>query len=109
MRSSISVVPIETEWEHVTSVLSHIKGDVKLTFPTFSQGVVFGTIAIDSTKAGSQQLPKIEGLSLPKKGVSSNRNSSQSASKAGWRESFFANENSKCCTVVTRKLHVLSS
>lgn len=45
-RSSISIVVIETEWEHVTSMLSMVAGDIKLVFPTFSQGVVFGTIAL---------------------------------------------------------------
>lgn len=46
IRSSISIVPIETEWEHVTSMLSMVTGDVKLAFPTYSQGLVFGTIAV---------------------------------------------------------------
>ncbi|KAF8576707.1 hypothetical protein K439DRAFT_1622643 [Ramaria rubella] len=65
IRSSISIVPIETKWEHVTSMLSMVTGDVKLAFPTYSQ---------DSGQAGGAHLPVIEDLSSPKRGVSSNRN-----------------------------------
>ncbi|KAF8577689.1 hypothetical protein K439DRAFT_1621900 [Ramaria rubella] len=46
IRSSISIVTIQTEWEHATSMLSLVTGNIKLVFPTFSQGVVFGTIAL---------------------------------------------------------------
>ncbi|KAF8573912.1 hypothetical protein K439DRAFT_1624723 [Ramaria rubella] len=90
IRSSISIVPIETEWEHVTSMLSMVTGDVKLAFPTYSQGLVFGTIAVDSGRVGGAHLPVIEGLSSPKRGVSSNRNPKRSANLL--KESLFANE-----------------
>ncbi|KAF8577392.1 hypothetical protein K439DRAFT_1622147 [Ramaria rubella] len=90
IRSSISIMPIETEWEHVTSMLSMVTGDVKLAFPTYSQGLVFGTIAVNFGQAGGAHLPVIEGLSSPKRGVSSNRNPKRSANLL--KESLFANE-----------------
>ncbi|KAF8579443.1 hypothetical protein K439DRAFT_1620490 [Ramaria rubella] len=86
IRSSISTVLIETEWEHVTSMLSMVTGGVKLAFPTYSQGLVFGTIAV----AGGAHLPVIEGLSSLKRGVSSNRNPKRSANLL--KESLFGNE-----------------
>ncbi|KAF8581865.1 hypothetical protein K439DRAFT_1618677 [Ramaria rubella] len=58
IRSSISIVLIETEWEHVTSMLSMVTGDVKLEFPTYSQGLVFGTIAILDEPVRSANLLK---------------------------------------------------
>ncbi|KAF8585665.1 hypothetical protein K439DRAFT_1615797 [Ramaria rubella] len=67
-RSSISIVVIETEWEHVTSMLSMVGGDIKL-------------------------LSKIEGLSSPKKGVTLNRHVVQLGKTSGWKESYFANEH----------------
>ncbi|KAF8581312.1 hypothetical protein K439DRAFT_1619143 [Ramaria rubella] len=90
IRSSISIVLIETEWEHVTSMLSMVTGDVKLAFPTYSQGLVFETIAVDSGRAGGAHLPVIEGLSSLKRGVSSNCNPKRSANLL--KESLFANE-----------------
>ncbi|KAF8572730.1 hypothetical protein K439DRAFT_1625572, partial [Ramaria rubella] len=92
-RSSISIVVIETEWEHVTPMLSMVSGDIKLAFPTFYQGVVFGTIALESGRTGGAQLSKIEGLSSPKKGVTLNRHVVQLGKTSGWKESYFANEH----------------
>ncbi|KAF8575682.1 hypothetical protein K439DRAFT_1623402 [Ramaria rubella] len=92
-RSSISIVGIETKWEHVTSMLSMVSGDIKLAFPTFSQGVVFGTIALESGRTGGAQLSKIEGLSSPKNGVTSNHHVVQLGKTSGWKESYFANEH----------------
>ncbi|KAF8579352.1 hypothetical protein K439DRAFT_1620608 [Ramaria rubella] len=90
IRSSISIVLIETKWEHVTSMLSMVTGDVKLAFPTYSQGLVFGTIAVDSGRASGAHLPVIEGLSSLTRGVSSNCNLKRSANLL--KESLFANE-----------------
>ncbi|KAF8580542.1 hypothetical protein K439DRAFT_1619724 [Ramaria rubella] len=92
-RSSISIVVIEMEWEHVTSMLSMVAGNIKLAFPTFSQGVVFGTIVLESGRTGGAQLSKIEGLSSPKKGVTLNRHVVQLGKTSGWKESYFANEH----------------
>ncbi|KAF8582435.1 hypothetical protein K439DRAFT_1618251 [Ramaria rubella] len=71
-------------------MLSMVTSDVKLAFPTYSQGLVFGTIAVDSGRAGGAHLPVIEGLSSPKRGVSSNRNPKRPANLL--KESLFANE-----------------
>jgi hypothetical protein len=42
-RSQIVVVPIETEWERLVSVLTEVKGS-DLVFQTLGKGVVIGTI-----------------------------------------------------------------
>lgn len=50
---------------------------------------------LESGRTGGAQLSKIEGLSSPKKGVTSNRHVVQLGKTSGWKESYFANEHSK--------------
>ncbi|KAF8583226.1 hypothetical protein K439DRAFT_1617692 [Ramaria rubella] len=83
IRSSISIVTIQMEWEHVTSMLSLVTGNIKLVFPHSRKELSLGPLLL--TPAGPE-LHNNQKLSVyhPQGGTSNTTN---------WKESYFANEH----------------
>lgn len=82
VKSYLTMIPVETEWERTVSVISEVADKSGLKFPTSGDGIVIGTI---NSRADRQ--PRV-----PILGASPAKRARGAEASAGWRESCFAGD-----------------